>query len=186
MPLNVPVASIVKVLAWGKTQPASEATPWGNYKAIKRKLQGFQNSTTPYGKLVTEVGSAWGSATVWNPSAALWYLSQLSPEFGDLLRAISRGGKATMVIAEDSFKVGNVLRPDKGRALDGVYWTLKEFPAWFRHSDVGWIPLMYVAEKELEAAECSPSSVLKLALEVTFGEIINLSTLGVLCKCSER
>ena len=63
---------------------------------------------------------------------ALWYICEKVPALGDFLetRKTELGiNKFTLVINEDVLKVGNPLRPDKGRALDAVYWTIKGFQA---------------------------------------------------------
>ena len=91
-----------------------------------------------------------------------------------------------MIIYDDGFKVGNVLRPDKGRGLDAVYWSLKEFPDWLRCSEVGWFPLVYVDEKDLQKHKVHKSWPLEFACQTVFGHsnAPNLASMGVLCNCS--
>jgi hypothetical protein len=48
------------------------------------------------------------------------------------------GGMGRLALYFDEVKPGNVLRPDKGRSLQCVYWTLLDLPDWFRSRGYGW------------------------------------------------
>ena len=132
LPLGTSVRSIATLLCWSNGQAVigKGDSHWAVYKGLKRKISDFSATDTPYGKLLTEVTAPWGGKViVWNPSCALWYLCYLMPEFGDFLRSLkkSHDHKFSVLLNEDVFKVGNVLRPDKGRGIDAVYYTLKDY-----------------------------------------------------------
>ena len=43
-----------------------------------------------------------------------------------------QGTKLEIIVYMDECRLGNVLRPDKGRGLHDICWTIKQLPDWFR------------------------------------------------------
>ena len=188
--MDMSVRGIAKVLAWSKQIGLDTSTPEKVIKQVDKNFGDFVSTSTPYGNMIQHYECPWGGTLAcWNPSAALWYISKITPELGDFLKGLKKEkgiDRFTIIIYEDGIGVGNVLRPDKGRALDVVYWSLKEFPDWLRSSAAGWFPLMFVPEKDLQKHKVHKSWPLEFALDKLFGQgdAPNLARLGVLCKCS--
>ena len=103
---------------------------------VQQYMLGLAESTTPFGKLFDQTTLTVGDeAFQWhvvNPFALLFALCTAAPVFGDLLRESMNGGIGRLALYFDEVKPGNVLRPDKGRSLQCVYWTLMDLPDWFR------------------------------------------------------
>lgn len=123
-----------------------------------------------------------------NPSCALWYVASQAPSFGDFIRnlKVTKGiTKLHMVIYEDGYKVGNVIRPDHGRGLDALYYTFLEMPDWMMSSCIGWFSLAYIPERKLKTI--SKSWPLQLAVEAIYGDPgqPNLADVGVFLLCTD-
>ena len=90
-----------------------------------------------------------------NPAALLHRAAELSAEFGTFVAACiqANGGEGHVVWYSDECKPGNALRPEPARTFNGIYWTLAEFPDWYRNKcDTAWMPCAYVLSAELKHA----------------------------------
>ena len=130
IPVHMVVHAMAQMLAWsGEGAIQVDACQSRMRRLIDVKLDGFAASSTPYGKMIQQCQFPGGGILeCWNLSVALWYISNHVPQFGDFLRALKKEKgiqRFTMIIYEDGFKVGNVLRPDKGRGLDAVFLVLE-------------------------------------------------------------
>ena len=157
----------------------------------------LQQVHTAYGPLfqIFEIPSSNGGqmlqVTYVCPFAFLYYACTYAPSFAEFLEAsIGQRGlasrpvpapssghavpvdvpKASVVFYYDEVTPGNALRPDKGRQYLAVYWTLLEFPAWFRASQSGWFSLCFVPVTTLEKMAGEHSQLGTFLLSAFFPE----------------
>ena len=92
-------------------------------------LAGTAATLTPYGELIQRLDMDGRPGPEYiNPFALLFKLCTVNVAFATFLKSCCKGGRARVIIYADETRPGNVLRPDKGRALQCLYWTLAEFP----------------------------------------------------------
>jgi hypothetical protein len=121
-----------------------------NVKGIRSNLQkavsDLANRMTPFGPVLQSMMLECTPPLKWefiHPIALVYMLSQISTEFSDLMRDIisklnSASPALNILLYIDECRPGNVLRPDKGRALQHILWTFVEFPEWLTVRDQGW------------------------------------------------
>ena len=80
-----------------------------------------------------------------NPFALLREASRRSRTASDFYLRHLSGRHANIIMHLDEGRLGNVLRPDKGRGFQLLTWTFAEFPEWHRKTMVGWFPFVAVA-----------------------------------------
>ena len=77
----------------------------------------------------------------------------------------------------DEARLGNVLRPDKGRAFQLLTWSFAELPEWHRNTSVGWLPFAAVPSKLV----LNLSKFMRFVLRLFFSlEGNNFRTLGIM------
>ena len=152
----------------------------------------FGQSWTPYGPLMKELDLEWkdGENMVkviyLCPRALLYLMCEAAPQFAALLsniigvvvfgeawpskEAAESAQKGRMVIYLDEVRPGNVHRPDIARLYSGIYWSLLEFPEWFRSSQNAWIPLAYVPAKAVEQWGAGHSELMVAIFERLFSQ----------------
>ena len=107
-------------------------------RTIRRALQAsaveHAQARTPYGRLVETMSLGGGELHDWqfcNPCAWMWYMSTLSPMFGDVMRGCLQPGQPmTIVLYVDEVAPGNPLRPHTSRKFQAIYWFVLEWPQW--------------------------------------------------------
>ena len=99
-----------------------------------------------------------------NPFAFLSHAIQTSPLFENFLRSLvgaAPGGTLDFIFYLDKAKPGNQQRPDDGRTAQCLYWSILQFPMWFRSRRCGWIPFGYVLAKSQKEAALTDSMLVK-------------------------
>ena len=150
MPTSMPHSQLAAVIQSLGSRLDEGATP--AVRTLRRDLQeqfeAVGNETTPYGKLMQHIDMGIPEARevpFISPFALLFKVCRTSENFRNLLRSCVRGNQhARLVFYSDDITPGNVLRPDTGRTMACCYWTLMEFPQWFRSRAHGWFPLCYL------------------------------------------
>ena len=107
-------------------------------RAIRSTLQAstveHAQARTPYGRLVESMSLGGGELHDWrfcNPFAWMWYMSTLSPMFGEVMRGcLLPGQPMTIVLYLDEVAPGNPLRPSSCRKFQASYWFVAEWPQW--------------------------------------------------------
>ena len=79
-----------------------------------------------------------------HPLALIFYLSSVYVAFAKIMSETfdackSLGRDLRVVIFVDEYRPGNVLRPDAGRATQGVYWRFSDWPAWLLTRANAWL-----------------------------------------------
>ena len=152
--------------------------------------QAFGQSWTPYGPLLKyldlhyeEAGTPQQIVFVC-PRAFLYLACTESPAFAALLSKcvgvpilgeawpsddVFAGGRSgRIVIYADEVRPGNIHRPETARLYLGTYWTLMEFPEWFRKSQNAWFPLCYLRAKAIEQFDAGWSQLMAALLTKLF------------------
>ena len=185
MPTSIPYTQLAAVIQ--QLHRADPTTP--STRTLRRDMQkdveDLANHNTPYGKLVQtlDLGIADGQIPFINPFALLFWVSCACVEFGDLLRQ-SVTDRARIVFYCDETKAGNVLRPDEGRSLQCIYWTLMDIPSWFRVRKFGWFTFSVTRSKLVNKLQGRISFVWRKVLGVFFGDMWNFESVGVRCVSS--
>ena len=123
--------------------------------AAHHSLQMQLRINTPYGpmgrNLVIERGGETLVIDYADPFAYFSHLCEVSPAFGTFLMSHLRSGLGSIAIYHDEAKPGNALRPDAARSFVAIYWTVSEWPDWFRNRcATGWVVLGYVHYAQMQ------------------------------------
>ena len=121
-------------------------------RTVRRKLTDavriHANQMTPYGTVIKTRHVGVPGLQRWDyacPMALVWYLSNNSDAFFNLVRsACSHGRPMRIVIYVDECEPGNPLRPEKSRKLQCVYWSFVDFPQWVLHRTGSWFILGFM------------------------------------------
>ena len=150
-------------------------------------LHALPKVMTPYGRLVQRatIQGKGGEMTFefLSPQALLHHASVTCKCFGPFLEACA--GRAphnvlNVVVYVDKATPGNDKRYDEGRASDCIYWTLLEYPRWYRARLDGWAVLAYPTKFDMHAAGVTDSMLLRWAVSVFFGSRTwCLNTVGI-------
>ena len=107
--------------------------------SYRRDAQDLKQATSPYGKLVEAVLLEGKYFAYVNPQVLLYEACSKNEEFAIMIRdSLKSGQEPRVVLYGDGCTPGNPLRPDKGRKVFCVYWTLTCIPSWFRSRENGW------------------------------------------------
>ena len=141
-------------------------------------------ATTPYGEVMQHLAVNGVNIPFVSPKALLHYLCSVSPDFASLLGSVasaSHDRTLRLVLYADEVTPGNVLRPDAGRKFWAIYWTVCEFPEFFRRSEDSWFTVATIRSKFLETIPGGLSAVMKEFLKhVWLPETGNLATTGLM------
>ena len=126
-------------------QLATQARNHGlSRRAVDNELHLYDKLVTPNGPLYTTLAVPGKSGQPLHidcidPFAFLWLAAARSPEAAGFFEKELAGKQCRLAFYTDSVTPGNVLRPDKGRTFEAVYWTFMELPDWFRsQASDGW------------------------------------------------
>ena len=144
-------------------------------KLAHDELYRIANSLTPYG-VVCRYGQAPGrNGTLdiyfCSPFALLSLATTRSQMFFNLLKYLTDstpGAMLDIAFYLDKAVPGNQNRPDVGRSMQCVYWTIVQLPSWFLSRRNGWIPFCYVAVKDQKDFELSDSVLVRFLIR-SFG-----------------
>ena len=146
----------------------------GSYEQNRRvavaEVDSIAKAETPYGSVVQsfEIGSDVTRRVQFiHPAALLWKACELSNPFGRFLVESLGGAAGEVILYMDMTTPGNLHRPDAGRSYHAIYWTLLQYPEWFRNSkDLGWTPLAFVLEFDMSDTGTTPAEVMKNVMRV--------------------
>lgn len=149
---------------------------------VEAAVSEHARAVTPYGLVVKQLQFPGGLSLPYVcPFALLYYMCSLSDHFAALLRESLSGGPGRLIMYIDEFRPGNVLRPDKGRACQCVYWTLVDFPAWFRTRDAGWMTALCARTSVVTECPGQVSGLLRALLHQFYSQDgHNLARTGLL------
>ena len=186
---SVPIAQAVRLQ---RTFDASHAlTVGGSLMRARREDEEFGQSWTPYGQLLKHLDLEYeerdGSMTKVTyvcPRALLHMICETSPHFAAFVaeyigvivlgeawlskEVIEAAQGGSMIFYFDEVRPGNVHRPDMARLYQGIYWSLLEFPEWFRSSQNSWFPLCYLGAKAVVQFDGGISELMAAILQKLF------------------
>lgn len=185
---------VAAVIASTGLQIATQAREHGITRhSASKELHQHDSVVTPFGPLYTTLEIAVpGSAPIvvdcTNPFAFLWYSASLSPEAGKFFQTWLSGKICRIAFYNDNVTPGNVLRPDRGRTFEAIYWTFIEFPAWFRSkASSSWFVFAMVESTKLDDVPGALPALAKASILKFFPQddtSFNFKTTGVLLDVS--
>ena len=133
------------------------------------ELRSYSQIETPYGLLIQKLDLPLidGKVYHWymaNPFALLWWLVQHLVYFRKFFCANVRGEVGKVVLYEDEATPGNKLHWHNPREMLCWYWTLAQFPAWYRSRKHGWFVLGYIKTPILKTVVGGASGMAKQIL----------------------
>ena len=136
------------------TPTVQYSTSWRR-KLANEELYKTANSYTPYGTVCQEAEALGkdGALKIFyaSPFALLSHAAESSDVFL-FLRFLKKKRLIDVCYDLDTAKPGHYARTDTARSTQCVYWTILQFPSWFRSRRNGWIPFAYVTVKSLDGA----------------------------------
>ena len=114
---------------------------------------------TPYGHVAktTDIGGV--AVPYICPFAVLYALCNASAEFAKFFHGCSWGKIGRVALYTDEVVPGNPLRPDHTRAFYAFFWTLLDFPDWYRSSASGWLDLCVIKVSDVATIPGGVSAV---------------------------
>jgi len=189
--MMLPHATIAKALQSARLDGvAGEAEP--SRYSLHRAAQAGLDEDTPYGKLIEDMELELTDGTTFtmpyiNPFALVFYMNMLSVACRGFLRLHLQGRTARVCLYVDETTPGNVLRPDKGRSLQCVYWTFLEFPSWFRVKTTSWFAVCYLPSSVVQKLAGGMSALMARILRIFWHPTSwNFKRLGVRMRLGER
>jgi len=156
-------------------------------KLLGKSVDEVATIQTPFGPLVQEMDIDTDPPTKWpfiHPLALIFYLSQISSAFAKVMTSCldhcrSLGRDPKIVIFADEHRPGNVLRPDAGRATQGIYWAFSDWPAWLLSRSDCWLFFGVIRTSILEKAQGYMSGFLrKIVLTFFHPELSSFASTG--------
>ena len=145
-----------------------------NKDEVTRMLHTYDTVETPFGQLVSSFDFSPTPTDdpvpirYINPFALLWWLSHISLEFYNFMSNALPTRVGRMMFYTDEVTPGNDKRADKGRAYYAFFWSIVEFPDWFRaRSGLPYFVFAYVPSKVI-ANKYSLTRLFKKILYVFF------------------
>ncbi len=154
-------------------------------RAVEREDEQFANQTTPYGLLRKQLALPTKDNDITKvdylcPMAFLHLAAMRAPWFAGFLWEHLGSKVGRIALYSDTVRPGNALRPDKARSFEAIYWTLMEFPQWFRSSASGWLSLLYISSQTLAKVKGGLSKVMEqLLLAIWPSSGFNMGVSGI-------
>jgi hypothetical protein len=147
--------------------------PEATRKELSKLGVEMANRSTPFGKVIQSMHLETTPAIdmgFLHPMALVYYLSQISKAFGDLMSDVIAkcGNKLRIVMYIDECRPGNVLRADKGRAVQCLYWTFVDMPDWFLCRQDAWFVFTVVRSKFVNTLPAGVSTLMKHVVRCFF------------------
>ena len=97
-----------------------------------------------------------------------------------LLVAALQGSPGNVVVYVDATTPGNPLRPDKGRTVNRIFWSIAEFPDWFRARRCNLLMLANISHSDMIRIEGGDSELMCKFMDVCWSlEGLNFERLGI-------
>ena len=115
------------------------STPAKRHQLL-RAQRSHAEAMTPYGQVLQSMTLPFEAPKTWeynDPRAMIYYMSQISTHFSDIMYASAQRAVCThnrrplrVILYLDELVPGNALRHDCGRSMWGIYWALLDWPEW--------------------------------------------------------
>ena len=136
-------------------------------RKIHQAISDLAKTQTPYGNVAQDliIDGIDGPMPIYfaSPFAFLYVACDKSPRFANMLATMLRdsGGNLDIVYYLDKARPGNPLMPCAGRLTQCMYWSIVQFPHWWRSRENGWMPLSYIFVKDQESANVPDSMLVR-------------------------
>ena len=131
------------------------------------------NRQTPFGTIVQKMVLPCRPPIEWvylHPLALLYHLTEqscgLRAAMHIMLSKLADGDLLRFILFIDECRPGNVLRPDKGRALQHILWSFVEWPEWLSVREQGWFTFGCIRSVAIETLPAGTSNLMKHVLHV--------------------
>ena len=187
---NVPKASLARIvtcLSSGYTtdERMFERERIKQKKAINKELQNTAEMPTPYGTIMSHTTlQVDGEPYKWvhvNMFALIHAMCVLNTAFAAMLQqaVTSAHGMMRLGFFIDEMTPGNALRPDLGRKIQCLYFTVIDMPCWYRCREYGWWLFGTLPTKTTNKLACGLSSLVRATMHSIFSQSsFNLATTG--------
>ena len=158
-------------------------------KQITAAVDEAGTTVTPYGTVVQHLDLGVKGCSAWpyiHPLALLWFLSTISAGFGSLMKSMIEGAAGrclNILLYDDGFMLGNPLRPDKGRHMNGMYWIILDLPGNLLSRAEFWLPFGYLRSTATTGLGLIPggaSAMRRRMLHIFFGQHGHTFRLGAM------
>ncbi len=148
-------------------------TPEATRKDLSKLGVDMANRSTPFGKVIQSIHLETTPAIdmeFLHPMALVYYLSQISKAFGDLMYEViaKHGRHLRIVMYIGECRSGNVLRADKGRAVQCLYWAFVDLPDWFLCRQDFWFVFTVFRSKFVNTLPAGVSTLMKHVVRCFF------------------
>ena len=123
------------------------STPAKRHQLL-RAQRSHAEAMTPYGQVLQSMTLPFEALKTWeynDPRAMIYYMSQISTHFSDIMYASAQRAVCThnrrplrVILYLDELVPGNALRHDCGRSMWGIYWALLDWPEWVLARTESW------------------------------------------------
>ena len=148
-------------------EAARHAPGDGSVRAKRKKLSDeialAGQAETPYGCVTKTLTIGEVAVPFICTFALIFSLCDKSLCFAAFLHNCIQGQVGRIAIYVDEVVPGNALRPDPGRAFYAWFWTILEWPDWYRSRKAGWFDLCVMKAKDVAAI---PGGVSAIAVHI--------------------
>ena len=160
--------------ALNSLQPHRINSTWWQRKVANDELQKLARTLTPYGTVCQEVdvnGTSGDTLSIYyaSPFSLLYEGTKRSALFSRFLAQVmssSPGGLHICFYLDRAKPGSNTQRPDIARTHQCIYWSVLQFPSWFRSRRCGWIPFAYVEANSQIQVGVSDSMLVRFLCQV--------------------
>ena len=150
-----------------------------NTASVKRRMSTAQtkhtDAATPYGPVCQEIDigvPSFGRWRICHPLALIWYLAHISTVFANMMSECNVDGVANrLILYIDEVCPGNLLRPEKSRTLQAIYWGFLEWPQHVLQRTAAWPVFGTLRSKVVDKIAGGVSGLMALILRVFFATI---------------
>ena len=140
-------------------------------KHLGRSVAALADTPTPYGPLVQNMVLPTSPPFSWpdiHPMALVFYLSSISSSFTRVLSECATSQGLRIVLYIDEYRPGNILRPDKGRATQNIFWVFTGWPQWLLSRVDAWMLFGCLRSSVLASLPGGTSNLMRRVLKVFF------------------
>lgn len=171
------VTSLVHAFKLGDQLAVSERTI---RRRVGDELHTTANIENPFGT-VCKTSRVLGKKGVMeldhaNPIALLYQALCSSSRYADFLATLQTSKPFTITLYLDEATPGNIRRPDRGRAAQCMYWSILEYPSWFRSRAGGWHPFAYALVSEMKETGMTDSILTRFMLQQFSDDLVDQAT----------
>ena len=157
--------------------------------SVTKRAASLASEATPYGPCVQHMNLGGKPWPYIHPMALVFLLSKLSAAFAHVMSECIQGGRELkIVLFDDEYRPGNVLRPDKGRSSHNILWIFSDFPEWLTCKSDAWFQFGTLRSNWADKLPGGISAVMKDVLKVFWkpGGTPNFATTGCILNSGDQ